>query len=57
MFMERRRFLQLVFKKIRLAVYLPIESRFNLLKKNALKKLNPDSMSTWDFLTLSQVSC
>ena len=44
-------------KKYRLAVYLPMEGRFNLLKKNALKKLNPDSMSTWNFLTLSQVYC
>ena len=47
----------MVLKKIRLAVYLPMEGRFNLLKKNALKKLNPDSMPVWDFLTLSQVSC
>jgi hypothetical protein len=46
MFVERRRFLQLIFKKIRLAVYLPMEGRFNLLKKNAFKKLNADSMST-----------
>ena len=46
MFMERRRFLQLVFKKIRLAVYLPMEGRFNLLKKNALKKLNQHPKDT-----------
>ncbi len=45
------------FKKIRLAVYLPMEGRFLLVKKNAFKKLNADSTSTLDFLTFSLVYC